>query len=221
MDLTKYRAKLIGSEEERAVSPVIGVILMVAITVILAAVIAAFVLDLGDDMGESSVNAGVSADVSDTDNEVTVTVDDMGDAEEFVLRGEGVDGDVELNKLENTGDTMTLAHTPELNSNSGDANIIAVAGDSESNVGGFEWDWNSDVTVDIDEDDEEVTVTLDYLADKSDSVDISGTTNGTAESDSIGSEGDTYTSGADTGDIEITDVDGSVIEEVEWDFTDS
>jgi flagellin-like protein len=35
-------------EENRAVSPVIGVILMVAITVILAAVIGAFVLEIGD-----------------------------------------------------------------------------------------------------------------------------------------------------------------------------
>ena len=36
--------------EDRAVSPVIGVILMVAITVILAAVIGTFVLGLGDSM---------------------------------------------------------------------------------------------------------------------------------------------------------------------------
>jgi flagellin-like protein len=36
------------SSEQRAVSPVIGVILMVAITVILAAVIGAFVLEIGD-----------------------------------------------------------------------------------------------------------------------------------------------------------------------------
>ncbi len=35
-------------DEDRAVSPVIGVILMVAITVILAAVIGTFVLGLGD-----------------------------------------------------------------------------------------------------------------------------------------------------------------------------
>ncbi len=41
MDLKPLRSKIVGSEEERAVSPVIGVILMVAITVILAAVIAA------------------------------------------------------------------------------------------------------------------------------------------------------------------------------------
>jgi flagellin-like protein len=38
----------IVNREERAVSPVIGVILMVAITVILAAVIGAFVLEIGD-----------------------------------------------------------------------------------------------------------------------------------------------------------------------------
>ncbi|APX96893.1 type IV pilin [Natronorubrum daqingense] len=54
MDLKEYRNKLVGNEEERAVSPVIGVVLMVAITVILAAVIAAFVMDMGDDMGESA-----------------------------------------------------------------------------------------------------------------------------------------------------------------------
>jgi len=35
-------------DDDRAVSPVIGVILMVAITVILAAVIGTFVLGLGD-----------------------------------------------------------------------------------------------------------------------------------------------------------------------------
>ena len=39
--------------EERAVSPVIGVILMVAITVILAAVIGAFVLGLGGETQET------------------------------------------------------------------------------------------------------------------------------------------------------------------------
>ena len=36
------------TDDSRAVSPVIGVILMVAITVILAAVIGTFVLGLGD-----------------------------------------------------------------------------------------------------------------------------------------------------------------------------
>ncbi|WP_277553307.1 type IV pilin N-terminal domain-containing protein [Halobaculum limi] len=43
--------------EERAVSPVIGVILMVAITVILAAVVGSFVLGIGGDVQPSSPNA--------------------------------------------------------------------------------------------------------------------------------------------------------------------
>ncbi|WP_276254600.1 type IV pilin N-terminal domain-containing protein [Halomontanus rarus] len=64
------KGKLIGDEDERAVSPVIGVILMVAITVILAAVIAAFVLDLGQSQGANpqasfDVDAGTSSDTAD------------------------------------------------------------------------------------------------------------------------------------------------------------
>ncbi|MUV85086.1 type IV pilin [Natronomonas sp. CBA1123] len=46
-----------GDDTERAVSPVIGVILMVAITVILAAVIGTFVLGLGDQVQQTSPNA--------------------------------------------------------------------------------------------------------------------------------------------------------------------
>ncbi|EMA41669.1 type IV pilin [Halobiforma nitratireducens] len=65
-DATKIRDKLVGSKDERAVSPVIGVILMVAITVILAAVIAAFVLDLGDTSANPS--AGIQYDYSDDDD---------------------------------------------------------------------------------------------------------------------------------------------------------
>lgn len=53
--------KILPSDKERAVSPVIGVILMVAITVILAAVIGAFVLGLGDNLENSS---GPSASLS-------------------------------------------------------------------------------------------------------------------------------------------------------------
>ena len=46
--------------DERAVSPVIGVILMVAITVILAAVIGTFVLGLGDRVSQSAPQASFS-----------------------------------------------------------------------------------------------------------------------------------------------------------------
>ncbi|PSQ00577.1 hypothetical protein BRC94_05550 [Halobacteriales archaeon QS_5_70_17] len=53
--------------DERAVSPVIGVILMVAITVILAAVIGTFVLGLGDQVSSSAPRASIAAqDADDT-----------------------------------------------------------------------------------------------------------------------------------------------------------
>jgi len=63
--------------EDRGVSPVIGVILMVAITVILAAVIGAFVLGLGDQASSSAPQASFSFDYDpagdDGDGNVTVT----------------------------------------------------------------------------------------------------------------------------------------------------
>ncbi|WP_255169851.1 type IV pilin [Natrononativus amylolyticus] len=63
-----FAKKLIGNEEERAVSPVIGVILMVAITVILAAVIAAFVLDIGSTSQPPQASFSVSQGVDDGDD---------------------------------------------------------------------------------------------------------------------------------------------------------
>ncbi|MFA9502659.1 type IV pilin [Natrinema sp. H-ect1] len=71
--MTQYRSKLIGNEDERAVSPVIGVILMVAITVILAAVIAAFVLDLGQGQ-EANPQAGIQFDEANSE----VTLNNLG-----------------------------------------------------------------------------------------------------------------------------------------------
>ena len=49
-------------DDDRAVSPVIGVILMVAITVILAAVIGSFVLGLGNSVQQTSPNANFQFD---------------------------------------------------------------------------------------------------------------------------------------------------------------
>jgi len=90
MDLKQYRSKLIGSKDERAVSPVIGVILMVAITVILAAVIAAFVLDLGQ--GQSAnPQAGITSENVDTDNDgtdddVRITINSIQRADKIEYR---------------------------------------------------------------------------------------------------------------------------------------
>ncbi|WP_136717884.1 type IV pilin [Halorientalis salina] len=80
--------------EEDAVSPVIGVILMVAITVILAAVIASFVLGLGGQTNQTP-QASFSFDYNSHDDEsfgnVTITHDGGATikANELVLRGEG------------------------------------------------------------------------------------------------------------------------------------
>ncbi|ESS06655.1 MAG: archaeal flagellin N-terminal-like domain protein [uncultured archaeon A07HB70] len=57
--------------DDRAVSPVIGVILMVAITVILAAVIGTFVLGLGQDV-QSTPSASFDFDFNSSNNNVTV-----------------------------------------------------------------------------------------------------------------------------------------------------
>jgi len=56
--------------DDDAVSPVIGVILMVAITVILAAVIASFVLGLGDQAGEAAPQVSVECDFGASPSEM-------------------------------------------------------------------------------------------------------------------------------------------------------
>ena len=58
-------------EDDGAVSPVIGVILMVAITVILAAVIASFVLGLGP--GATAPSAKFSFDYNDNTDELKIS----------------------------------------------------------------------------------------------------------------------------------------------------
>ncbi|MFC4549406.1 MULTISPECIES: type IV pilin [Halorussus] len=64
--------------DARAVSPVIGVILMVAITVILAAVIGTFVLGLGQEMNKNAPTAQISFDQSAANNPGTVTISHDG-----------------------------------------------------------------------------------------------------------------------------------------------
>ena len=61
-----------SNADDRAVSPVIGVILMVAITVILAAVIGTFVLGLGDQLGDTAPQASFDVvEVNDADGNIT------------------------------------------------------------------------------------------------------------------------------------------------------
>jgi flagellin-like protein len=73
------RLRELLQQEDRAVSPVIGVILMVAITVILAAVIGTFVLGLGDQVQETSPNAQWNWDAN-SDNGDLDLVHEGGDS---------------------------------------------------------------------------------------------------------------------------------------------
>lgn len=121
--------------DDRAVSPVIGVILMVAITVILAAVIGTFVLGLGDQIG-GSATAGVTVD-GDNTSEATVTLTNIGTADDVFIRyaenGSNIDssayssGNVPLNQ---TGASVRVTAT-------GNYSVVAVAENGESVLRSF------------------------------------------------------------------------------------
>ncbi len=65
-------------KNEMAVSPVIGVILMVAITVILAAVIAAFVFGLGGQQAAAPTASITAANNPDTPNTIDLKIQHKG-----------------------------------------------------------------------------------------------------------------------------------------------
>ncbi len=101
----------IPDRDDRGVSPVIGVILMVAITVILAAVIASFVLGFGDSVSQN-VQAG--ADISETDSgNATVTWISEGNADHLNISvpsdssAQFPDSD-KTHELQQVGDTVTI-----------------------------------------------------------------------------------------------------------------
>ncbi|WP_114575971.1 type IV pilin [Saliphagus sp. LR7] len=111
MDL---KQTVFGNEDERGVSPVIGVILMVAITVILAAVIAMFVLDLGGSVSEEA-NAGV--DIEETDSGYQVSWISEGNADSI-----------------NVGGSECATSVGESCGASGGDAVIAVSGDTETQI---------------------------------------------------------------------------------------
>jgi len=102
-------------KEDDAVSPVIGVILMVAITVILAAVIATFVLGLGEQVSQTTPNASFSADFDQSVNNGTTL--DLG-------------GEVTDNRTQG-GLTITHAGGPDI-----EAQLLSVEGSSITDAGG-------------------------------------------------------------------------------------
>lgn len=107
-------------DDNRGVSPVIGVILMVAITVILAAVIGTFVLGLGGDV-QQTPQAQLSVEVGDAGSNVIIT-HNGGDALtagdlRVVLTGASTDDDgfnavtTHSSSEFSVGDTATVSGT--------------------------------------------------------------------------------------------------------------
>jgi flagellin-like protein len=109
--------------EDRAVSPVIGVILMVAITVILAAVIGTFVLGLGDQVSDNAPQASFSFNFDDGNS------DGFGGAGDDVVNVTHEGGEtIENSTLSVEGDgTNDLSYVTG-DSNWGDDDVVS-AGD--------------------------------------------------------------------------------------------
>ena len=95
--------------DDKAVSPVIGVILMVAITVILAAVIGTFVLGLGESVNQSA-DSGVSIDGG------TVSLTSLGsntDGVYCINNSDGVNNTINTvgQSADCTGDNSVVAYS--------------------------------------------------------------------------------------------------------------
>jgi flagellin-like protein len=114
--------------DDDAVSPVIGVILMVAITVILAAVIATFVLGLGDSVSDTAPQASFSFDWDGSTNspgalEIRHSGGDTLDAGNLFVRGNYGDtnGNIDVpwtdkynsNSKITAGDTLTISSSDQ------------------------------------------------------------------------------------------------------------
>ncbi|AQL41758.1 hypothetical protein BV210_03060 [Halorientalis sp. IM1011] len=114
--------------DDDAVSPVIGVILMVAITVILAAVIATFVLGLGEQVSSTSPQASFSFQFEETvtDDAGILTMNhDGGDsikANQLYLRGNN--GSATSHNYDSTWNEVIDGSSNNQESTSGGANDI-------------------------------------------------------------------------------------------------
>ncbi|MFB9810965.1 type IV pilin [Haloarcula sebkhae] len=111
--------------DDSAVSPVIGVILMVAITVILAAVIATFVLGLGDSVSNTAPQASFSFDYIEDDS-----ADNAGDVGVVTVTHNGGDS-IPQSELYARGSYLEdEGKWSDLQDSSASSNSKVVAGDS-------------------------------------------------------------------------------------------
>lgn len=134
------------NRSDKGVSPVIGVILMVAVTVALVALVTVVVFDIGDDVSEPA-DITVNTDVQEGETvELTVEVVRNENVDTLVADGAGL---VDQEIVTETGEVTTESFDSEGDDgddldgdSSGTVELVATVGDSEEIV----------TTVDIPED---------------------------------------------------------------------
>ena len=119
--LKKVQRIMVTRKNDEAVSPVIGVILMVAITVILAAVIAAFVFGMSGNINKTKVVA-VTAQQPDADH-ITVTYQGGQDDQSFDF------GNVTITSASTATGCVGLTAYANSSSNSASANNNILSGE--------------------------------------------------------------------------------------------
>lgn len=112
------------SDDQKGVSPVIGVILMIAITVIMAAVIGFFVINIGGDLSGSTTSSSVLTE--ETENGYQLRVQELGESvDELRVQADGE----QVATLEQVGEQVEVK-APE----DAEITIIQVSGDGETKV---------------------------------------------------------------------------------------
>ena len=140
--------------EDRGVSPVIGVILMVAITVILAAVIGAFVLGLGDQASQSAPQAQISVDSVDA-GEDNVTLRHGGgqtielDETRFLVTNVSEDETLEWNQPAEEGFSTADRIVISTDDDSNNAELFTPSGEDVGEDDDNDFDFNSGDRIEI------------------------------------------------------------------------
>jgi len=173
-------------DDDRAVSPVIGVILMVAITVILAAVIGSFVLGLGDQLQETNPQANFGFDTTTVDiansdgggstpvTAVTIT-HQTGDSIESSNLNVVVNGAQAYTESSSTDNQVAGTFDGEVSAGTS-ITILGATDASAVEPGNSEWRYDTETAGDSTEN------TLDII----DPDGTSGTTVGDPQADSVG-----------------------------------
>ncbi len=124
--------------EERAVSPVVGVALLIAITVILAAVIGGVVLGIGP-TGADAPQAQLTADFGENNTTISHNGGDEISGDEVVVRNESG----EINKLGELADGKNLSAGESTDIGDGNETVVTIVwqdpnSNSESVIAEFE-----------------------------------------------------------------------------------